>query len=96
MSVSEKGTIAMGWETKEDIRKRAALRYRNARYLMLERCQGKVARFARTIKSSHSYAAAYISENPTKTDRRQGCNAHRRGVFDATEVAGPRPQCDLG
>lgn len=56
----------MGWETKEEIRKRAALRYRNARFLMFERCQGKVARFARTLKSSHSYAAAYVGENPTK------------------------------
>lgn len=56
----------MAWETKEDRQRRAALRYRNARYLMLERCQGKVARFARTIKASHSYTAAYIGEKPTK------------------------------
>jgi len=58
--------MSVKWETKEDIRKRAALRYRNARYLMLDRCQGKVARFARSLKTSHSYAAAYISDNPTK------------------------------
>lgn len=56
----------MAWETKEDQRKRAALRYRNARFLMLERCQGKVARFARILKSSHSYAAAYVGDNPSK------------------------------
>lgn len=56
----------MTWRSKDEVRKLAASRYRNARYLLLERCQGKVARFARALKQRHSYAAAYISEHPTK------------------------------
>lgn len=56
----------MSWQSRDERRQQAAVRYRNARYLLLERCQGKVARFARALKQSHSYAAAYISEHPSK------------------------------
>lgn len=52
--------------TKANKRQVATYRYRNARYILFERCHGEVARFARTIQQSHSYASAYISESPTK------------------------------
>ncbi|GGA88390.1 hypothetical protein GCM10011369_33180 [Neiella marina] len=52
--------------TKAGKRQVAAYRYRNARYVLFERCQGEVARFARHLQQSHSYASAYISEAPTK------------------------------
>ncbi|MBW8192249.1 hypothetical protein K0504_14525 [Neiella marina] len=52
--------------TKANKRQIATYRYRNARYILFERCQGEVARFARYLQQSHSYASAYISESPTK------------------------------
>lgn len=52
--------------TKANRRKLAANRYRNARYLLFERCGGEIARFARTIQNSHSYVSAYVSESPNK------------------------------
>lgn len=52
--------------TKANRRKLAANRYRNARYLLFERCGGEIARFARTLQKSHSYVSAYLSESPTK------------------------------
>ncbi len=52
--------------TKANKRKLAANRYRNARYVLFERCSGELARFARTLQQSHSYASAYISESPHK------------------------------
>lgn len=52
--------------TKANRRKLAANRYRNARYLLFERCGGEIARFARTVQKSHSYVSAYLSEAPSK------------------------------
>ncbi|MCM2681069.1 hypothetical protein [Echinimonas agarilytica] len=52
--------------TKANRRKLAVNRYRNARYVLFERCGGEVARFARAIQKSHSFTSAYIGESPTK------------------------------
>ena len=53
-------------KTKANSRMLATHRYRNARFLLFERCHGEVARFARAIQKSHSFASAYIAEMPTK------------------------------
>ena len=52
--------------TKANRRQLAANRYRNARYVLFERCGGEIARFARTLQKSHSYVSAYVAEMPNK------------------------------